>query len=87
MRWEEMNKIDKKMFSFCCCSIGLFVILLCLHPGHATFFKTVTVPMSYAPLRRISEKVITGDIYIGGKNIVLHLNKHFDIELNSTSGP
>ena len=86
MRWEEMNKFDNEIFCCCCCSIGLFVIL-CLNSGLTTVYKTVTVPMSYAPLRRISEKVSTGDIYIGGKNIVLHLNKRFDIQLSSTIGP
>lgn len=67
--------------------ILLFTILLVLIPVLNAFYKTVSVPLKYAPLRRISMKPATGDIYIGGKNIVLHLDSSFDLLQNKTIGP
>ncbi|XP_052679383.1 hepatocyte growth factor receptor-like [Crassostrea angulata] len=65
----------------------LLTLLLVLIPTLNAFYKTVSVPLKYAPLRRISVKPANGDIYIGGKNIVLRLDSNFDLLQNKTIGP
>lgn len=81
----EKQVYDESIFLYF--SILIFTILLVLIPVLNAFYKTVSVPLKYAPLRRISMKPATGDIYIGGKNIVLHLDSSFDLLQNKTIGP
>ncbi|XP_062589416.1 plexin-A4-like [Saccostrea cucullata] len=73
------------MFLFQCSPFIILIIVINHSVG--ILHKTISVPMSFAPLRRITYKPGSGEIYIGGKNIVVHLDKNFDVKSNSTIGP
>ncbi|XP_061187116.1 hepatocyte growth factor receptor-like [Saccostrea echinata] len=62
-------------------------LIVIINPTFGILHKTLSVPLSFTPLRRITVKPDNGDVYIGGKNIILHLDKNFDVKSNKTIGP
>ncbi|XP_056001078.1 plexin-B1-like isoform X2 [Ostrea edulis] len=66
------------------CSV---ILISTLKAVYGNFYPTFSVPLSFAPLRRVTMKPESENIYVGGKNILLHLDGNLTVIGNKTIGP